>query len=49
MDLGLNGKVAAAIGGSVSVGLAIAKLRTSSGADDDVAQMLNVDGGNWMS
>ena len=33
MDLGLNGKVAAAIGGSVSIGLAIAELLTSSDAN----------------
>ena len=49
MDLGLNGKVAAAIGGSVAIGLAIAELLTSSGADDVVAQTANVDRGNWMS
>ena len=33
MDLGLNGKVAAAIGGSVGIGHAIAELITSSDAD----------------
>jgi NAD(P)-dependent dehydrogenase (short-subunit alcohol dehydrogenase family) len=49
MDLGLNGKVAAAIGGSVGIGLAIAELLTSSDADYVVAQTLNVEGGNWMS
>jgi hypothetical protein len=49
MDLGLNDKVAAAIRGSVSLGLAIAELLTSSAADYVVARTLNVDGGNWMS
>jgi hypothetical protein len=33
MDLGLNGKVGAAIGRSVGIGLAIAELLTSSDAD----------------
>ena len=49
MDLGLNGKVAAVIGGSVGIGLAIAGAPHLSDADYVVAQTLNVDGGNWMS
>ena len=49
MDLGLNGKVAAAIGGSVGIGLAIAELLTSFDADYVAAQALYVNGGNWMS